>query len=94
MKDELASRDEPGSLEELISLAIHIDNHLREEKGQNRVISVGSVNLQRHLTSLASSVAASVTGTGKAAPQEMIGQHIRNCTFIVAKPPISSPPVL
>lgn len=30
LKDELASRDEPSSLEELISLSIKIDNRLRE----------------------------------------------------------------
>lgn len=30
LKDELGSRDEPSSLEDLISLAIRIDNRLRE----------------------------------------------------------------
>ena len=32
VKDELAARDETGSLEELISLAIRLDNRLRERR--------------------------------------------------------------
>ena len=32
--DELASKDEPDSLEELISLVIRLDNRLREREGQ------------------------------------------------------------
>jgi len=36
LKDELAARDETSSLEELISLAIRLDNRLRERTGRQR----------------------------------------------------------
>lgn len=39
LKDELASRDEPDSLESLISLAIRIDNRLRERRQEKRLSS-------------------------------------------------------
>ena len=39
LKDELASRDEPDSLESLISLAIRIDNRLRERRQEKRQFS-------------------------------------------------------
>lgn len=39
IKDQLASRDEPGSLDELISLAIRIDNRLRERRKERDSIS-------------------------------------------------------
>lgn len=36
LKDELASRDEPSSLEDLISLVIRLDNRLRERRRERR----------------------------------------------------------
>ena len=43
LKDELASRDEPDSLESLISLAIRIDNRLRERRREKVQASFPSV---------------------------------------------------
>ncbi len=69
MKDELATKEEPGSLEEFILLAIRMDNRLRErnrERAQNRAArsrslapSAGQVKPPYQSTSQASSSAPS-----------------------------------
>lgn len=44
LQDELASREEPASLEQLISLVIRLDNRLREREREKSSSSRGTVN--------------------------------------------------
>lgn len=74
MKDELASRDEPKKLSDLIDLAIRVDNRLRErrrERASKVLPSVKTITLPASLPSATVSAPPTVAYQSVAEPEPM-----------------------
>ena len=95
LKDELASRDEPGGMEELIALAIKIDNRLRERRRERRAqsprvtdltaMTMPRPSLETSAMAEPMEVGARVPGRVKCSPEERLRRRLTKSCYYCGK---------